>query len=287
MSNNFTFLGMDSEYEKSKIVVFGAGYDGTVSYRPGTRFAPNEMRMESDGLETYSPYLELDLEDINIFDGGNLELPFGSKERTLEIISEYVKKLCKDNKIPILIGGEHLVTLPVVKEMFIKYNDLHIIQFDAHADLRDDYMGEKLSHATVIRRIWDTIGDRRIHQFGIRSGTKEEFEFAKQHTQINKFNCNGLDEVVKQLKDKPVYITIDLDILDPSAMPGTGTPEPGGITFNQMMEAFMALHKLENIVGMDIVELSPHYDHSGISTAAACKILREAVLICSTIKECF
>ncbi len=285
MSNNLTFLGMDNEYEKSKMVVFGAGYDGTVSYRPGTRFAPNEMRMEFGGLETYSPYLELDLEDINIFDGGNLELPFGSKKRVLEMISEYVEKLCTDNKIPIMIGGEHLVTFPVVKEISKKYDDLHFIQFDAHADLRDDYMGEKLSHATVIRRIWETIGDGKIYQFGIRSGTKEEFAFAKQHTQMIKFTCNGLDEVVKKLKNKPVYITIDLDVLDPSAMPGTGTPEPGGITFNQMIESLMALHKLENIVGVDIVELSPHYDHSGISTATACKILREVVLMCGSLKE--
>lgn len=275
--NISTFIGFDNEYEESSIVVFGSPFDGTTSFRPGTRFAPEIMRRESYGLETYSPYLDRDLEDLNVFDGGDLEFPFGNKEKVLSIIKEYAQEIVKDNKIPVMIGGEHLVTLPAVEAVFEKYSDLHILHFDAHTDLREHYMGEKLSHATVIRRVWDFLGDNTIYQFGIRSGEKQEFEWAKNHTNLVKFNTDGLKEAVEKLKGKPVYVTIDLDILDPSIFSGTGTIEPGGITFNEMMKV-MDLIKDLNIVGADVVELSPHYDNSGTSTAVACKVLRELVL---------
>ena len=163
-----TFLGCDSEYEESKIVLFGAPFDSTTSYRPGTRFASRTMRAESYGLETFSPYLDLDLEDINIFDGGDLELPFGSVENALKDIEAFTAKIVKDDKIPLMIGGEHLVTLGSVKAVYKKYPDLHVVHFDAHADLRDDYLGAKLSHATVLHRVWDIVGDDKIFQFGIR-----------------------------------------------------------------------------------------------------------------------
>lgn len=276
--NISTFIGFDNEYEESSIVVFGSPFDGTTSFRPGTRFAPEVMRRESYGLETYSPYLDRDLEDINVFDGGDLEFPFGNKEKVLSMIKKYAQKIINDDKIPVMIGGEHLVTLPAVEAVFEKYSDLHILHFDAHTDLRDHYMEEKLSHATVIRRVWDFLGDNRIYQFGIRSGEKQEFEWAKSHTNLVKFNTEGLRETVEKLKDKPIYVTIDLDILDPSIFSGTGTIEPGGITFNEMMKV-MDLIKGLNIVGADVVELSPHYDNSGTSTAVACKVLRELVLV--------
>ena len=223
--NIHTFIGCDNEYDESKIVIFGAPFDGTTSYRPGTRFASAAMRNESIGIETYSPYLDKDLKDYNIFDGGDLEFVFGNPAKNIEIIKEYTASILKDNKIPAMIGGEHLVTLGAVQAVFEKYNDLHIIHFDAHADLRQDYLGEKLSHATVIRRVWEIVGDNKIYQFGIRSGEKNEFLFAKDHTYMNKFDMKTLDEVVKKLKNKPVYITIDLDVLDSSVFPGTGTPE--------------------------------------------------------------
>lgn len=275
--NVTNFIGFDSDYESSKIVSFGAPFDGTTSFRPGTRFASSVMRNESYGLETYSPYLDLDLDDMQICDAGDLEIPFGNPTKTLNIIKEFTKQIVSDEKIPLMIGGEHLVTLPSVEAVFEKYNDLHIIHFDAHTDLREDYMGETLSHASVIRRIWDFIGDNRIFQYGIRSGQKSEFEFAKKHTKLTKFTYDGLVEAVREIGDKPVYITIDLDVLDPSIFPGTGTPEPGGITFNDMMNIISIIIKL-NIVGADVVELSPHYDTSGVSNAVACKILRELAL---------
>ena len=279
--NIHTFIGCDNEYDESRIVIFGAPFDGTTSYRPGTRFAAAAMRNESTGIETYSPYQDKDLEDYNIFDGGDLEFSFGNPAKNIAIIKEYVSELLKDNKIPAMIGGEHLVTLGAVQAVAEKYNDLHIIHFDAHADLRDDYLGEKLSHATVLHRVWDIVGDNKIFQFGIRSGEKGEFEFAKNHTYMNKFDMKTLDEVIAKLKNKPVYITIDLDVLDSSVFPGTGTPEAGGITFKELINAIMLFQNLENIVAFDVNELSPMLDASGASTACACKVLREMLLAVS------
>lgn len=279
--NIHTFIGCDNEYDESQIVIFGAPFDGTTSYRPGTRFAAAAMRNESIGIETYSPYQDRDLEDYNIFDGGDLEFVFGNPAKNIAIIKEYTAELLKDNKIPAMIGGEHLVTLGAVQAVAEKYNDLHIIHFDAHADLRDDYLGEKLSHATVLHRVWDIVGDNKIFQFGIRSGEKGEFEFAKNHTYMNKFDIKTLDEVIAKLKNKPVYITIDLDVLDSSVFPGTGTPEAGGITFKELINAIMLFQNLENIVAFDVNELSPMLDASGASTACACKVLREMLLAVS------
>lgn len=277
--NIHTFIGCDNEYKESSIVLFGAPFDGTTSYRPGARFASNAMRNESIGIETYSPYLDKDLEDYKIFDGGDLEFGFGNPLKVISKIKEYTSAILKDNKIPAMIGGEHLVTLGAVQAAYEKYNDLHIIHFDAHADLRDKYIDESLSHATVMHRIWDIVGDNKIFQFGIRSGEKYEFEFAKNHTYMNKFDMKTLDDIINKLKNKPVYITIDLDVLDSSVFPGTGTPEAGGITFKELVNAVMMFQNLENIVAFDINELSPILDASGASTACACKILREMLLV--------
>lgn len=276
--NVSTFIGCEAEYDESSIVVFGAPFDSTTSFRPGTRFASQVMRGESWGLESYSPYQDLDLYDFNIFDGGEIELPFGNSEWALALIEDFSTKVVEDGKIPAMIGGEHLVTLGAFKGVFKKYPDVHVIHFDAHADLREDYLGQKLSHATVIHRVWDLVGDNKIFQFGIRSGEKEEFLWAKDHVYTNKFNCDTLDYALERVKDKPVYVTIDLDVLDPSVFPGTGTPEPGGIQFNELLNSILKLREL-NIVGFDINELSPQYDQTGASTAVACKVLREMLLV--------
>ncbi|MGF7058946.1 agmatinase [Brassicibacter mesophilus] len=269
-----TFVGFDSEYDDAKMVVFGAPFDGTTSFRPGTRFAPSVMRNESYGLEMYSPYHDQDLKDTKICDVGDLIFPIGNTAKTMDVIKEFTKSVVEDGKIPVMIGGEHLVTYPAVEAVYEKYNDLHVIHFDAHTDLRETFFEERLSHATVLKRIWDFVGDGKIYQFGIRSGDREEFEWAKVHTHLTKFTCDGLDEAIEAIGDKPVYVTIDIDVLDPSVMPGTGTPEPGGITFKEIIDVLLKLKKL-NIVGADLVELSPHYDPTGASNAVACKILRE------------
>jgi agmatinase len=275
--NIHTFIACDHEYEDSDIVLFGAPFDGTTSYRPGTRFASAAIRNESYGIETYSPYLDKDLLDYRIFDAGDLEFGFGNTERVLNTIEEMTESILEDNKKPLMIGGEHLVTLGSIRAVAKKYQELHIIHFDAHADLRDDYLGEKLSHASVMRRCHEIIGDGRIYQFGIRSGDREEFLWAKDHVFTQKFNLDGIDQVIEHLQGKPVYLTIDLDVLDPSVFPGTGTPEAGGVTFMELINALNEVFKL-NIVAMDMNELSPVYDQSGASTALACKLLRELLL---------
>ncbi len=274
-----TFIGCDSDYEDAQIVLFGAPFDSTTSFRPGARFGSAAMRHESFGLETYSLYQDKDLTDYNIFDSGDIELCFGSAEYALSDIKERTRTILADDKLPLLIGGEHLVTLGAVRAAVEKYPDLEIIHFDAHADLRDDYLGAKLSHACVLRRCHDLIGDGKIHQFCIRSGEREEFAFASEHTNMHPFSFDGLEETVAKLKEKnvPVYFTIDLDCLDPSCFPGTGTPEAGGVSFLQLLRAIMTVSAC-HVVAADVNELAPMLDATGMSTATACKVLRELLL---------
>ncbi len=277
--NQYAFIGCEASLENSDIVLFGAPYDGTSSFRPGSRFAASRIRIDSYGLETYSPYLDRDLEDRSIYDAGDLSFSFGNRELVLNTIRNFSREIILRGQKPLMIGGEHLVSLPAVEAVSEKYPDLMIFHFDAHTDLRNDYMGEKFSHATVIKNIWDRLGDGRIFQFGIRSGLKGEFQWAQEgHTFLNKFGYDRLPRAIEMVKDKPVYVTIDLDILDPSIFPGTGTPEPGGIGFSDMMKIIKMLSVL-NIVGADVVELSPDYDPTGVSTAVASKVIREMMLI--------
>lgn len=274
-----TFIGCDAAFADAKLVLFGAPFDSTTSFRPGARFGSSAMRHESFGIETYSPYQDRDLTDCAIFDSGDLELCFGSAEAALADVEARAAEILKADKMPILLGGEHLVTLGAVRAAAQKYPDLHIIHFDAHADLRDDYLGAKLSHACVIRRCHDILGDGRIHQFCIRSGDREEFRFARQHTELHPFSFEGLDTVCARLiaENAPVYLTIDLDCLDPACFPGTGTPEAGGVTFPQLLTAILQVAQL-NVVAADLNELAPMLDPSGASTAMACKVLRELLL---------
>lgn len=274
-----TFIGCDADYADARIVLFGAPFDSTTSFRPGARFGPSAMRHESFGLETYSPYQDADLSQRAVFDSGDLELCFGSSEAALADIQRRAATILADGKFPLLLGGEHLVTLGAVQAAAEKYPDLHIIHFDAHADLRDDYLGAKLSHACVLRRCHDLLGDGRIHQFCIRSGDREEFRFARAHTDFHPFGFNGLTDTVADLRERnvPVYFTIDLDCLDPSAFPGTGTPEAGGVSFPQLLGAIQTVCTA-HVIGADVNELAPALDHSGVSTATACKVLRELIL---------
>ena len=277
-----TFLGCESDYEESRIVLYGAPFDSTTSYRPGTRFASRTMRAESYGLETYSPYQDLDLEDAKVFDGGDLELCFGDTERALADIEACARDIVADGKLPFLIGGEHLVTLPAFRAVHEKYPDVAVIHFDAHTDLREEYLGNRLSHATVIRRIWEIVGDGRIFQFGIRSGTKEEFAFqGAGHVRAERFAAKTLPSIVLP-PQTPVYLTVDLDVLDPAEFPGTGTPEAGGLAFETLRGVLMDVFARFNVVAFDLVELAPALDASGRSTALACKLLRECLLALET-----
>jgi agmatinase len=273
MSITNCFLGCNKDIKDADILLIGIPYDGTSSFRPGSRFAPNAIRETSYGIETYSPIFDKDIEeDLSICDIGDMELPFGNFQKATYIIEKKLEEI--PSKKVVSIGGEHLITLPIVKNFYKKYNDIYLIHFDAHADLRDDYLGEKLSHATVIRRIAEIIGFEKVFQYGIRSGTKDEYNLIKKHKTLNR----SIDEIKNIIGKSHVYISVDLDVLDPSIFPGTGTPEPGGFSFNELINFIRQLDSL-NIVGCDVVELSPHYDNSGVSTIVAAKVIRELFYI--------
>ena len=276
--NIVNFISCDAEYDEAEIILFGAPFDSTTSYRPGTRFGSHAIRSESYGLETYSPYQDRDLTDIKVMDSGDIELSIGDTALCLEQIENRTEEILSDGKLPVMLGGEHLVTLGAFRAVVGQYPDVHMIHFDAHADLRADYLGVKLSHACVLRRCQELVGDGRIYQFGIRSGDREEFMWGKDHVKTQKFTFEGLKETIKKLKGVPVYFTLDLDVLDPSVFPGTGTPEPGGVSFDELRQAATAVCSELHIVGCDVNELSPHYDISGVSTAVACKLVREMLL---------
>ncbi len=274
-----TFIGCDAPFDEARIVLFGAPFDSTTSFRPGARFGSAALRHESFGIETWSPYQQKELTDYAVFDAGDLELCFGSAEAALADIEARAREILEAGKLPLLLGGEHLVTLGAVRAVAEKYPALHIIHFDAHADLRDDYLGAKLSHACVIRRCHELVGDGHIHQFCIRSGDREEFRFAETHTELHPFSFDGLAACCEKLAaaQLPVYFTIDLDCLDPACFPGTGTPEAGGVFFPDLLKAILTVAQT-NVIAADLTELAPMLDPSGVSTAMACKVLRELLL---------
>ena len=273
-----TFLCCDNEFEEAKTVLFGAPFDSTTSYRPGSRFGSAAIRRESYGIESYSPYQDKDLEDMAVFDSGDIELPLGDAFLSLQQIEERAGAILDAGKRPFLLGGEHLVTLGAFRAVHQRFPEVNILHFDAHADLRDDYLGVKLSHACVLRRCWELTGDGKIFQFGIRSGDREEFRWGKDHVTTHKFDLVGLEETLDRLGDTPLYFTLDLDVLDPSVFPGTGTPEPGGISFDELRKAVTLVCGKANVIACDVNELSPPCDQSGVSTMVACKIVREMLL---------
>lgn len=272
------FLACEATFEAAKIILFGAPFDSTTSYRPGSRFGSAAIRRESYGIETYSPYQNRDLTECAVLDGGDLELPFGDPSAALSVIETQTRTILDAEKIPFMLGGEHLVTLGAFRAVAEKYPDVAIFHLDAHADLREDYLGVPLSHASVIRRCWEIVGDGRIFQFGIRSGDREEFRWGKEHVQTRMFDLQGWEETLEKWGGKPIYLTLDLDVLDPSIFPGTGTPEPGGVRFEDLRRAVTGICQNAQVVGCDVTELSPPYDVSGVSTMVACKIVREMLL---------
>jgi agmatinase len=277
---NGHYEGCISTYEDAEVILFGAGFDGTSTYRLGSRFAPMALRSETLlAQEDYSPYFDLDLKDKKIHDLGDIEVVFGDTNETLARIEKISTSIVDSGKKPVCIGGEHLVTLPVVKPLLSRYPDLHIIQLDAHLDLMDELFGDRYSHGTVMRRIFDLMKQPfRIYQVGVRSGHRDEYAFAKSNTKLYPFNSDEFLKNLDKLSDKPVYLTVDLDVFDPSLIPGTGTPEAGGIFFQEFISVLRHIKHI-NIVGSDMVELSPQIDPTNTSTIVASKILRELLLI--------
>lgn len=275
------FILSRQDHEKADVVLYGMPMDWTVSFRPGSRFGPNRIREASIGLEEYSPYLDRHLEEVNYFDAGDIPLPFGNAERSLEMIKAYVRKILAKGKFPLGLGGEHLVSWPILEAMFEKYPDLAVIHIDAHADLRIEYEGEELSHSTPIRKVCEKFGAENVYSFGIRSGMREEFQYAKESGMyMAKFEVvEPLRKVLPTLLHRPIYVTIDIDVLDPAYAPGTGTAEAGGITSKELLEAIHLIAKSGvSIVGADLVEVAPVYDPTEKTAIAASKFIREILL---------
>jgi agmatinase len=275
------FIKSKQNYEEAQAVIYGMPMDWTVSYRPGSRFGPQRIREVSIGLEEYSPYLDRELDDVNYFDAGDIPLPFGNASKSLDLIAGFIRQLMQDGKVPVGMGGEHLVSWPVMKTVADNYKDLAIIHMDAHTDLRVEYEGEPLSHSTPIRKIAEYIGPKNVYSFGIRSGMKEEFDWAKENgMQIAKFEVlEPLKEVLPTLAGRPVYVTIDIDVLDPAHAPGTGTVDCGGITSRELLASIHAIaNSGVNVVGFDLVEVAPIYDSSEQTANTASKLLREMIL---------
>lgn len=272
------FIGAKASYDEAQAVLLGLPMDYTVSYRPGARSGPLAIRNVSIALEDYSLTLDRNLQDYAYCDLGDLGLPFGNVGSALEMIELAANIILEDGKFPIFLGGEHLVSFPVIKAFAGKYQDLHIVHFDAHADLRKDYYGEERSHSTVMRKAAEILGPGRVFQFGIRSGIKDEFEFARSHTRLYPQEVlQPLQTVLPELKGKPVYLSLDIDVVDPAFAPGTGTPEPGGCTSREIIQAVHCLGQL-NIVGFDLVEVCPQLDFSERTAILAAKIVREGIL---------
>lgn len=273
------FEGCTATFEESEIVLVGAGYDGTSSYRPGSRFAPQAIREETlYSQEDYSPYFEKDIKDRPIHDAGNLILPFGTKQRVLELIGLTIDRIFQSGKRPCLIGGEHLVSWPAIQAAHRHFPDLCVVQLDAHLDLMDNLFGDEISHGTVMRRSSELLGEKkRIYQVGIRSGSREEYQYARQHTQLFPFSVEEFVNNSGALRGRPIYLTIDLDVFDPSLLPGTGTPEAGGIFFNDYIKVLKALQGCQ-VIGCDLVELAPQIDPTHVSTIVAAKALRELLI---------
>lgn len=275
------FILSKPSYEESDAVIYGMPMDWTVSFRPGSRFGPGRIREASLGLEEYSPYIDRHLEEVNYFDAGDIPLPFGNAAKSLEFIETYVDGLLEDGKFPLGLGGEHLVSWAVFRAMFKKYPDMAIIHIDAHADLREQYEGEPLSHSTPIRKACELIGPENVYSFGIRSGMREEFQFAKEAGMyLAKFDVvEPLKEVLPTLAGRHVYVTIDIDVLDPAHAPGTGTAEAGGITSKELLEAITMISNSElHIIGADLVEIAPAYDPTEQTQITASKFVREMLL---------
>ena len=261
------------------VCLFGAPFDSTASFRPGARFGPAAIREASFALETFSPVQLADLEDCSFMDRGDLELPFGDPNPALGLIEDHTREILSGGKIPFLLGGEHLVSLGAIRAAAQAYPDLKVIHLDAHADLRDEYLGMKLSHATVMRRALDLLGPDRVRQIGIRSCTREEHELALDL-------MSAPEQIALRTGAMPCYLTCDLDVLDPSVLPGTGTPEPGGLMFNELVGILVSIITRLHVVALDVVELAPQLDPSGVSPVVAAKIVRECLIALDKRRRC-
>ena len=275
------FMGAKKTLKNCSIGIFGVNYDGTTSFKPGTRFGPNAIRNVSESLETYCPFFNKDLNLINYFDAGSLKIDLSNTYSIIKKVKSGTEFLIKKNLKPLILGGEHSISIGVIEALVEKYPNLLMIQLDAHADLRDSYQNNKYSHACTIRRCLELLPNKKVIQIGIRSGTQEEFTIMNKNHQLINFRTGDSNIKIKKFlepfRSQPIYLTVDLDWFDPSLLSGTGTPEPGGLFWHDF-ETIIQLLSTFKIIGCDIVELSPNIDLSGISSVVAAKTTRSLIM---------
>ena len=270
------YMGARRDPNGCKVGLFGVPYDGTTSFRPGTRFGPSAVRDVSTGLETYCPQLDLDLEAMAYADLGAVEIPFGAPEPVLEAVHQATIEVLGLQLKPLMLGGEHSISSGAVAAVAKQHPDLALVQLDAHADLRDEWLGSRYSHACAMRRCLEVLPSRELLQIAIRSGTKDEF--LELHSSDRLVPFDQMVSRLQSLRGQPLYLTVDLDWFDPAVMPGTGTPEPGGFLWQHFAELVSELRH-HQLVGADVVELAPQLDPSGISSVLAAKVTRSLLLL--------
>ena len=270
------FMGGRRDPEGCRVALFGVPYDGTTSFRPGTRFGPAAIREVSTGLETYCPQLDRDLEDIPYVDIGAVEIPYGDPQPVVDAVRHATDTVLAADMKPLMLGGEHSISSGAVAAVAERHPDLVLVQLDAHADLRHEWLGAQHSHACAMRRCLEVLPSQTLLQIAIRSGTKEEFSELATSGRLTPFE--EIAQRLHPLRGQPLYLTVDLDWFDPAVMPGTGTPEPGGFLWQHFAELVDEL-KHHNLVGADVVELAPQLDPSGISSVLAAKVTRSLLLL--------
>lgn len=273
------FLGCSStEVVLGKPVLLGCPLDATSTYRSGSDLAPEAIRIASDSIETYSPLLDMDLLDFPFSDVGDVDVSGRSLEVALDNIEKTAAELLRKGSRLLALGGEHTVTLPLVKALYRIYPNLVLLHADAHTDLRDHYEGSPLNHATVMKRITDVMGPRGLIQIGIRSGTREEFSWMRDNGTLMTWDSSSSKDVLRRIDGRPVYFSLDLDVLDPACLHATGNPEPGGWFYQDLERLFQLLLKTR-MIGADVVELNPKLDPTEVGAITASKIVRELLLI--------
>lgn len=260
--------------ETSRVAVYGMPFDATASFRPGSRFGPQAIREASYGLETFSPAQDKELATQLVWDALDLSLPAGGVKAALAGIEGWVEEILARELLPFGLGGEHLVSLAPIRALTRRHPGMWVIQFDAHPDLRHSFQGVTLSHATVMRRVLDILGPGKVLQFGLRSGEKDEWPLSHRLPMTEA----GMATALELIQDNPAYLSLDIDGFDPAYAPGTGTPEPGGFSWQEWEALLPQLGEL-NWVGMDLVEVAPGLDPSGMTAVLAAKAVRELLII--------
>ena len=275
-SDGAIFMGSRRQPAACSVAIFGVPYDGTTSFRPGARFGPAAIREVSNGLESYCPQLNLDLEDLAFVDLGAVNIPFGAPEPVVAAVKQATEAVLALGLKPLMLGGEHSISSGAVAAVAAKYPDLVLIQLDAHADLRHEWLGSNHSHACAMRRCLEVLPSKQLMQIAIRSGSRAEFKELHQKNRL--VAIEQMATALQPLRGTPIYLTVDLDWFDPAVLPGTGTPEPGGFLWSDFA-CFIDELRHHNLVAADVVELAPMLDPSCVSSIFAAKVVRSLLLL--------